>query len=408
MPLFDTRPTDVLPVTPTNTDKISVNSSGIYTGNNVNIHLFTHIDGTPYTSTFYNQVIGTMDPVNNSSDITDPTLKQYLKILNLELRLTTQLSHNDVGNGKYTVTGGCSMYPVKYMGKTIVPQIGDRFTALIEGNQYGDYELTNVVRASPYADSVWEVTFSLLAYSNNRNLDVLENYVVETLIYDKSYLSSPTGPLRTVVENAIDIDKDSVIKELVSMYYNEYFNSIFGTFLFTKNGYARVFDANIINLWNRYLGYTDGTFKLPKEYLCNINYSKYKFKTVFDVIINRSMSLMPKVVKAMAVIPQTYSAMIKVPQDVSNMNLGYYIFPKQIDDLILFDRALDEVYIFSKEFYSNEALTIPLEILLRKFILHETIPYRDVKVIVDNVYTLTTDVRFYYTPFILLLLKVSV
>ncbi len=161
MPLFiNDAGTIVIPDMPGDTDLPVYDTASNYSLSQNDIKITRWIDGSPWFTTFYTQYIGESDPIINSGDINDPTIKQYAKIEGFELRVTQPLAQtqNDSLN-KYVLSGGANVYPV------ITPITGDVFIAKIENGIVGIFEITNAPqRLSPFKTSAWAITYSLIEY----------------------------------------------------------------------------------------------------------------------------------------------------------------------------------------------------------------------------------------------------
>jgi len=327
MPIYnDNSPVIPLPPTlPSETPIPIIDTASSYSSFQYQGALITQLDGTPWQCTYFNQYLGKDDPIINSNDVQDPTLKQYLKIENFELRATSSLESNlDTSLGISVVTGESNVYPV------ITPQAGDIFFAIIQGNTYGVFEVTAVSRASQFKESVWSITYNQISYLNPDKQAYYEQYVVNRLIFDVSLLDYNTNPLKTESEYNQYTTKNQIILDLIQEYYLQFFDYYSSTFILPENikSPALTYDPFIVKFFNSFVKteWLQG-LNFPIEYDLKCSFLYQPFSTVFDAITKQSNAVLKHAVKQMTTLSSNSFSAPFQRHNLQVSPIDYVIYP---------------------------------------------------------------------------------
>lgn len=302
MPLFDNSlPVKPIPPSPLNVTKQVIDTASSYSTFQYKNTLITSLDGSPWTGIYYTQFIGKDDVMINSNDVSDPTIKQYLKINNFELRVTSPLSNSvTVGTGTSTVTGTANVYPV------ITPLAGDIFLAEVEAGITGIFEVTGIERMTQFQASAWSIQYSQIGYVNEDTIRDYDRFVVSELVFDVKLLENGSNPLHTKSEQNRLVQRDLAIAELIEEYYTEFFSIPVNTFILPNDNDIGdiVYDPFLVKFWNMFIN-TNGftSYTPPLEYDAATSLYNKPFTTVYDALGKQSKTILKYCVRAMRSLP---------------------------------------------------------------------------------------------------------
>lgn len=392
--------------TPSPTPATAIGTASVYSTLTNPEKIFTAIEGTPWTIPFfYTQWVGTSDVVGNSGDIQDPTLKQYTKINNYEIRVTSPLSPvPDTQLGTTTVSGEANTYP------GVVPMIGDVFIAILEDNYLGVFEINNVVKGSIFGGTACSISYQLKEYVVPGVQERYDEFVINELFFDATKLDSGSNPLFTKSEIEQNVSVNELINNLIEEFIQNYYSINLETFLRPISDSKQIlYDPFIVNYWLKYIdGNGDWSIPKPLSYTISNAIVDRPFSTVLDAIGEQNPNLLKRCIPVVKIRSTAY---FDAPLQRNSIRLT------SIQDVVYIDSEFDEVvkiktdgneyYIFSENFYNDiTANQTPLEILVLKVINSYAVSFTDVKQIYNNLYTLPYEDKFYIIPLIITLLMV--
>ena len=402
MPLFEKQDTPIAPIPPGASQDIIIDTSSIYTNSQFNSKIIPYLDGSPWvTYAYYGQYLGRDDVITNSSDITDPTLKQYLKIQKFELRVTSPLTQTySETTGTTSVIGTANVYPI------ISPIVGDVFIAEIEFGSQGIFEITNVERASLFRESAWIVTYAMINYATADVVAELDSYVVNNAVFDVSLLGTGSNPLRTLSENTRAIDKDALTLTLISEYYDEFYNTKLHTLLVPDPNII-IYDPHVVKFWNKIVS---SDHPMPIEYDIGGSLLLNDYITLFDCLIKQNPAMITRAVKSMNSISVGAFAATYIRNTIANLSIGNIIYPYIDDQKPLRnsnDPIITDTYILTDTFYNKIEPLTALESLVTNAINRTVLAYKDITTFTNVRDTLTPIERFYQLPIYILLLQLA-
>lgn len=406
MPLFTNAPPPI-PVNPAPTNVPPVIGTAISYGDNIFLNPnMTQIAGTNWVNTYYARYTGEDDPYLGSGDTIDPTLKQYLKIIDFVFRVTEPLSFTTDADGLAIVTGTATVFPV------ITPGIGDVFIAEIEPGSTGIFEVTNATRGSLYIPSVWEIEFILIEYSTPEAVALLQTFVVNMLIFSLENLENGGPPLITQEEACDDGMEEEMILSIMNEYYQKVYDRRTQTFLSIGNrDEDRFYDPYLVEFWNylfrgRDLFLDDVVFYNP-----NLFRTLHPFVTIFDALIRRDVNMIDTSARFMedaATISliDKYLRVTLFSKRIKTIKLpvvdrGLIVLPDAGDDTSSFGDS----YIVGAEFYASQTTATPFEVVLLKAIKKEEITGPEVVSLLMARDTMTDLEYFYQVPLLLGLIQ---
>ncbi len=416
MPIFNdehpvppTVPTDTLP----NQNPI-INTASLYRNFQFQPTIIGYIDGTPWNCIFYHQWLGEDDVIINSQDTYDPTLKQYVKIHNFELRVTTGLTQAfDTETNTNTLTGVANVYPF------ITPIVGDVFIATVQDTIQGVFEVTKAERLSLYKESAWSIEYTMISYVLPNTVTDLDQFKIADLIYTPEAVDYASNPLHSESEYDLLVTVKKRCKELIDIFYLNYFDRRLNSFLvpYTVDINKVVYDPYLVNFWNKTIhDRWSQDYIAPIEY--TIQYSKLHlpYITIFDAIFEQSIDKLPYTVKYLHLFDtQNFEALFQ-RHNLRLTNITDVLYPELSNGKANIDIAnttdetnsyLQNPYIFSKEFYNQTTITIAIELLITKLLKHQPITYPEIQAIDITLTSLPAIQQFYYIPLLLTLYSIA-
>jgi hypothetical protein len=415
MPLFNNN-NPVLPVIPTPpaiTNVPVVDTASLFSNLQYKKNIIGFLDGSPWSGIYYAQYLGLDDPVINSNDVNDPTLKQYLKIHDFELRVTSPLSVSvDAVTGTSTVGCEANVYPV------ITPISGDIFIAQIENGLYGIFEVTTVIRASLFKESAWTINLSQIGYKEANTIANYDVFAVAELVFDANQLTIGDNPLSTKSEVEQKIEKYSLIQSLINDYYLNFFDTISNTFIVPNltNESGRVYDPFLVKYWNTIIKkeWIVG-FEFPTEYALRHSFCSKPFITFFDALQLQREDYLKYSVKMMKRTSVNKFNVLFQRHSLKISNLDYVVYPFISNSLpinTLTDASIDTnlaitPYVVSEKFYNKTVDQSVIELLLNKTLSNQVVLFSEVTPLITGLDSLTARERFYRIPVIISLLIIS-
>ena len=412
MPLFNVN-TNVapLPITPVTTtpnqiiDTASYFSDTTTTGTTI----LGYLDGSPQAVNYYSQYLGKDDLVINANDITDPTIKQYLKIVDLEIRVTQALAA-DTSNSSGTsiVTGEANMYPV------VTPTVGDILTIEVEAGVFGLFQVISITRASLYKESAWSITYSQIGYITLNDIETnYDAYVVETVIFNAKNLGIKNNKLLYTKSEFLQLtSKQEIIKDLIENYYNIFYSFNNGTLIapFEVSSNWSTYDPYIVKFWNTIVSQDlRGDKEVPIEYDITSSMINQNYNTILDAIAKQSISIYNSCIKATTLVSVGAFDVPYSRHTVMVSSLSTIVYPyvnmHQADTTYGTNNSYN-TYIFSSNFYQNLSPMSLLEIQVIKLLNKKPILYNDLVPILQNLNSLDIGSQFYQTPILITLFLV--
>ncbi len=201
--------------------------------------LLTHVEGSIWVCNYYSQVLGEDDQVQPYNPTQDPIYQNYIKIHNMELRVSEGLSNEvDTETNQYRVTGSAYVYPF------IKINTGDIFVADIGGGRLGLFVVTSSTSNSLFKQRLHQITYTFHSYLDNDDGETDRRLVAKTtknVYFRRDFLKLGQYPL-LVEKELVDVEKlEHHQKELVNIFMNEFFSREFSTFLVPVPDY-KVYD----------------------------------------------------------------------------------------------------------------------------------------------------------------------
>lgn len=203
--------------------------------------LISHIEGSSYIVDYYSQVLSSDEQLMDFQPNVLAVYQQYRKIVKMELKLQGALSSSfDTDSHMATVTGTAIVYPF------IRPNKGDAFIADIGDGRAGQFTVTDATSLSILNETCYEISFVLARYATEELVDLIDARVVDTVYFEKDFLTYGQNPVLTTeeVENLKRIE--SLEKDLLTHWLGLFTSQHFRTILLPGQELA-VYDSYLIN-----------------------------------------------------------------------------------------------------------------------------------------------------------------
>lgn len=323
----------------------------------------TELEGTPWPSTWYSQILGKDDYPTRLDFALDPSLQQYCRINNFILKYTDPLALETDDNVISTLSGEANVFP------SIVPNQWDMFTARTKEGRIGLFTVTELPRRLTYLSyAAYNVQYDLVGFLDPMSRKDLERKTVKELYFN------PDNPL-CPTENLVDIiDRKEVIRRFIKyldIYYAWFFDRRESTFILNKDG-VRYYDDALTEFFNSLIPHKarDKTrHPVAQRYSVPSNGYQNKSRTIYDVLHDNEDTMFDYVDQEY-IAPDAYDFFSEfVMHSILMTTIHRTYFPSQMQSLAG-DHDVVGTYVFSKEFYDREPKE-ELEQLVYQLLLKE-------------------------------------
>lgn len=214
----------------------------IYDNNHTPLqNLISFIGGMPWTVDFYRQVVAKHNDLKDLDDEQAAQYQQYYEFKNLEIRVDSDLksSHNS-DTGLTEVVGSSFCYPFTQVNA------GDVFVANTGSNRSTIFRITDVNRNTFNRDSAYEISYTLVAYADQKPelLKTLKEKTQKTYYFSKDRLLEGLQPFIASEEYHNVTNIKVVLDDIVRYYFKNMFNQSFSTLVLPGQEKV-IFDSNL-------------------------------------------------------------------------------------------------------------------------------------------------------------------
>ncbi|QNI21097.1 virion structural protein [Vibrio phage vB_pir03] len=306
----------------------------------------TEIEGSPWTTeAWIGQILGEDDYPNRHDLALDPSLQQYARIHNLELRTTTSLSGETDDNVITTISGEATVLP------GIVPNQWDMFIATMKDGRKGIFAVVELPRPLTYfAYTAYSIQYELMAYWNQELQDDIDSKVVKELYFNPDNPYCPTENVQAVVER---VDLIKYILKYLNIYYSLFYDRRNETFLYVDDSRAKIYDDAVSKFMNHIVPHqARDKARHPFAQLFSVPSNDYQFKskTIYDILQDNELNLLPIVDTQYqkSSTAEFYSPFVMHSILMTDIRSVYH--PSEMSSL-LGKSEPEGTYVFSKDFY---------------------------------------------------------
>ena len=366
-----------------------------------------YIDGKTLELDYYSFVKGPAGE-NTLIDTKDDT-QQYVRIKNLQVTAIspiTTAAYSDVS------------FDANIMAN-LVPAANDIIVLRLIDGRVGMFKVSDITKRTYIAKKNYDFRAVFLYYSdlNKPYFDSLESKVVKNYIYDKSHIATNSAPIILESRYKDRVELNVAFRGLLDSYLSEYVTDKVISYRDKEN---IVFDTNIQSVVFSVL--SDIQYAELKKVESNFdsrsivtdlldksdtvkkfNKKYYSIdKVSYDIALDHTISLLSS----------------RVTHSISTTSV---VGPSPYKDLTLpviktipdnYRLSNNNLYLFSSGFYDLDLIGVMnelslLESLLLMYINNESIDYKELYTLIDDIDNWTSVEVFYYTPFLLLLINYS-
>lgn len=190
--------------------------------------LITHVAGSAVVVDYYRLVVN-KDNALYSQDVGQTGVQQqYILYKAFELRQKGSLSVDQDDTDKvFTVRGTAVVH------SGLIPNEGDMISADVGDGRVGIYNVTRSQRLAIMKDTVYQIEYSLVYFTNDKPESFLDltKKVIETYHYVKERLDYNDTPFLTAEEYKFILRIGGYYKELSSYYFAWFFSKEFAAFI---------------------------------------------------------------------------------------------------------------------------------------------------------------------------------
>lgn len=260
--------------------------------------LLTHIEGSKWVVDYYSQLGGADEELSHQEVNRPVVYQQYVRIKQLELRVTQPLSTSqDDVEKEFSLTGGANLFP------GIIPNVGDMFHASLPDGRAALFTVTTARQMTILRDTTYQIEYTLVNYDNDVILADLIRKVSKDTTFVREFYAMNKSPMLVDTELSNYQQIQEWLKVLPEMYYDLFFNSDHKTFLVPEQPY-KTYDPHVVNFIKKHVS-TD-THPQYKN-VTGLNYEGDDTeKTVFDAIYDRNIDILDYASLKLKVVPVAY------------------------------------------------------------------------------------------------------
>lgn len=425
----------------------SPSSKGIiYDDKNQPLHnLLAYVEGSPWSVTYYSQIVGDANDLRELDPTQTSVLQQYQEIKELEIRVGSQLNPSyDATTGITTVTGSATIYPF------LIPNTLDYFISDAGDNRRGIFRVTNVERMTLSRDSVYTIDYEMVGYAevDIALYDNLISKVIRSYHFSKDRLIEGLSPtLKTSDYNTLTNLK-AIYKLIVKRYFRTFFNKRYSTLVLPGQKYA-IYDSYLVDFLFKIVDTSDANElryikQLPTDQDLYLNQPQF-----WELLLDRDYTMIDEVNSEMSIANKTLFNNNSYIHELRYTNIQYIVYPTQVDNTMLIDGhvvkkstlstpdiieitshngglaslltgsyvdvlstipliklvTVDTKYILSNDFYIGGTNLSLLEQLTRDYIKNHTLDLVKINVLANAYEHWGRLEQYYYGPILMLLMK---
>lgn len=408
-------------------------------------NLLTHIAGSSWVVDYFQQQKGSDEGLAAQDLSKSAVYQQYIRIQDLELKVSSSLSQSqDEETKEFEVTGSSTIYG------PLVPNKGDMFIADIGDGRDGIFAVTSVERLTILKETAYNVSYTMVDYANEERLLDLKEKTIKETFFVRKLMEHGEDPLVVSEDYKTYLSFSDLRTRLLSTYLGLFFDK--GTSTLLVPGQERkTFDPFLVKGIKSFTETKDHPI-LPHVKLYTTEIANYKPPiTLWEVMMRFSSDLLPMANERLAVVDSTYFGVVPQFQGVYYSNVEDVVYPVDMDNTGLFSKDLvpagrlprdiyhqfnttrlgqlyevksdanlegidglpeifsvtkDDFYIFSEAFYRRDRINMSqLETIVMDALDGQPVNQKVLARLAKNVNKYGKLEQFYYTPIILILIK---
>lgn len=408
--------------------------------------LVAYLDGMPWTVDYYGQMLGKHSDLHELDVGQTPAMQQYQKLIALELRVASTLqSSYDAVNAITSVTGSATIIHV-------LPNVNDYFVADAGSREQGLFRVKSVERRIFNRDSVYLIDYELVSFVRDDEVKYkdIEAKVVRQYYFSKDRLVEGLSPVLREEEYVASFNISKYYQDTIHRYFRDFFNRSTMLLLVPGQDHEKVYDVFVATFLSAIMDSQEAPELRDMKYV-SMDHERYMAQDqLWATLLNRDYGDISRCHQKMVLASRYHfnrSSWLKGP---IYWNIDHYVYPVVTDDptrVVTFDAVpysgdadlvsgealmevepwlskngyqhtsgiipiiksvkIDDYYVLSEAFYTDQTNLSVLEILIRDYLKNQTIDLKMLGALVHAYPSWPVLERFYYGPLIILLLKDS-
>lgn len=293
--------------------------------------LMTLAEGSTWTlERYYQQILGgDNEPTPQSLDV-DAPWQQYREILNMDIKVTSELSYDqETVVGTFDVSGAGVTFPF------LVPNKGDMFVARTTDGRQVLFTLSRAKRNTILKGSAYQIEYKGVAYWTPERAADFKRKTLITLVYNQQGLFNGCGPLLTESATADLAYYKEQMAELLDNYLTDFFSPARSTLLVPDQDRVKQYRHVAYDTYDHFLTrYMLQLFnaiddpRLRKVRLQNVEAEPImKSRTVWDALIMRRKGYIRTGVRTAYLISTGYFRGRPELQALGYTGIGFVVCP---------------------------------------------------------------------------------
>lgn len=422
--------------------------------------LLTHVEGALYKVLWYRQLLTSDSEIQAQQMGTDPIYQQYQRIEDFELRVTSPLAASQDQNTKEFKASGTAISYCTWL----VPNQGDMFIANFGDGRTAVYAVIGCERKSLYMDACYEIQYEVVGMAEDiidgtttARRDDLEQKVVERFHYNREAMEFGHTPFLIESDHQALLELQKSHGILVDQYMSLFYSLEFNSWIVPEQDFP-TYDPFLTRVLTTTLDSTDHPLmKRVREYNVGDD-RRFTYPTIWDSLLQGSVQGLAVANQNMGI--TKISAFARPPyfDSVYYSGFGYVVCPsdqrmdvdvryknpivnavgtiqngrvtvwdirrfarepvtmdiaananplatgiESLPDIHLIDP--DSTYVFKPSFYRDDGMRSKLEELALRMLSNQTIPYSWLLHLVRTCRQWPMLEQFYYTPVLLVLIR---
>lgn len=282
--------------------------------------LLTHIDGSKWVVDYYSQM-GGVDEELAHQEINRPAIyQQYLRIKQLELRVTTPLDTSQDDEGKeFTLTGSANLFP------GVIANVGDMFHASLSDGRGALFTVTAAKQMTILRDSTYQIDYTLVNYDNDVLLGDLLRKISKDTTFVREFYALNKSPMLVDSELSNFQEIQQWLKTLPTMYFDLFFDRNFSTLL-VPGQEKTTYDPFVVDFVRKIVS-TDTHPDYKNIKVLNYDQGDAAIKTVYDAIYDQNEDLLDYAPLKMLVAPASEFSIRARLNSLRYSGINFCVYP---------------------------------------------------------------------------------
>lgn len=415
--------------------------------------LLTFISGRPWTlNKFFAQKIDTDSQVKGQYVSRSGVYEAFRAIERLEVRVESPLQYSQDMEQKISAYVGSAHV---FVGNgVVIPNKGDMFTADAGDGREALFEVTSSEKKSIFKEAAYLMEYKMVGYvEDDDRLKDLESKVVEEFVYIRDFNMHGQFPLLAKSE-ALNMDKlKQRYSETLDLYLRSFFSNERKTILMPGQGQA-IYDPFLVNMIKACFG-THEHLLIQDIRRLNVDQDpNFKVVQLWEILLYMDLDKMPLCCDKMGLVSARQFSKDPMLESIYHSGVDKVVYPKNPEPLIDYELDLtskpllmeelisvpsrsgrlqdvmvkselpglpysgtdvplikpvlvDEYYVLSEQFYTRDKGLSGLEVATLNAIQRNAPNYSLLLELCNASHGWGGLERFYYTPIVLILMKVA-